>query len=713
MQPKRVDALLLPVFLRGRLRALPVLAAVVVCPSVAHAQASNDPFDVPHRFTVSTAVAPTSSSADWTRRLRAKARVGLACFELDGLVWDPTANNVPAAVVHTSYADADAGQNNLTTATTNAAALWGSTSATDFFAETRVWGGSNPVSDRCIGLKKRAASAKAEAKSKLKLKLEGDKAGAAGAKGFGGAWVNRQNLLRKSKRKAQVVSDPLVARIFDSAGTLVGEWETVRIDSTVRGDGETRIDSFGSVGGLSQAIYNSAPDMELYIRIGSPIVQLSDRGVLHVVVENNVITKRVLTGRFASVVGIPALNSTSGAWIAPIDLEGIDYDMLPHVSPLSGPTRVEFEMSGGSHSEAEGGLAGQVCSLVTDIGRGFDFADISSMPAADSELGLSCLHNVTALLDHVTLDFHATLDHLVVPYIVPGAPPGTAPAAVYVRLFDGNPAFGGTLLYGSLGTPQPFNPSVDVESREVYRVSGSNQLSATHHVNEVRIDLSLAPTVPDNTAIWIEVSMIPPAAFADIQIPPSPFADNSQDAAHEFSFASGSFAPRVDAGSGRLLCLPFELYATPYEAPVVAYCTAGTTTNGCLASISANANPNVANNAGVTIAVANVEGQKQGLIFYGVDNSSFPPVPWGSGSTSFLCVKSPTQRTGPQSSGGSVGACNGALALNWDAFVSANPTAIGVPFGAGDKVYVQAWFRDPPAPKTTNLSNAIELTVQP
>jgi hypothetical protein len=26
---------------------------------------------------------------------------------------------------------------------------------------------------------------------------------------------------------------------------------------------------------------------------------------------------------------------------------------------------------------------------------------------------------------------------------------------------------------------------------------------------------------------------------------------------------------------------------------------------------------------------------------------------------------------------------------------------------------VQAWFRDPPAPKTTNLSNAVELTVQP
>lgn len=64
-------------------------------------------------------------------------------------------------------------------------------------------------------------------------------------------------------------------------------------------------------------------------------------------------------------------------------------------------------------------------------------------------------------------------------------------------------------------------------------------------------------------------------------------------------------------------------------------------------------------------------------------------------------------------SGGTTNACGGGFALSWDAFVAANPTAIGVPFAAGDKVFVQAWFRYPPTPKTTNLSNAVELTVQP
>jgi hypothetical protein len=48
------------------------------------------------------------------------------------------------------------------------------------------------------------------------------------------------------------------------------------------------------------------------------------------------------------------------------------------------------------------------------------------------------------------------------------------------------------------------------------------------------------------------------------------------------------------------------------------YCTAGTTTNGCAASISASANPSVSLANACNISVANVEGQKSGLIFYSI-----------------------------------------------------------------------------------------------
>lgn len=147
--------------------------------------------------------------------------------------------------------------------------------------------------------------------------------------------------------------------------------------------------------------------------------------------------------------------------------------------------------------------------------------------------------------------------------------------------------------------------------------------------------------------------------------------------------------------------------------PPIAYCTAGTTTNGCVPSIGATGAASATATSGFTITVSNVEGQKQGIIFYGISNTGFTGSPWGTGGTSFLCVKAPLQRTGVQSSGGTIGGCNGSLSLDWNAYRSTHPIALGNPFSAGQIVFAQGWFRDPPAVKTTNLSDAIKFGVGP
>jgi hypothetical protein len=138
------------------------------------------------------------------------------------------------------------------------------------------------------------------------------------------------------------------------------------------------------------------------------------------------------------------------------------------------------------------------------------------------------------------------------------------------------------------------------------------------------------------------------------------------------------------------------------------YCTAGTTTNGCNATITGSRAASATAGSGFTLSVANVEGNKSGLIFYGLSGPIASP--WGTG-TSFLCVKAPTQRTGTLSSGGTSGACDGVLSIDWNQYIASNPTALGVPFAGGETVQAQAWFRDPPAPKTTNLSDALQFTV--
>ncbi|NUP96793.1 MAG: hypothetical protein HUU28_11580 [Planctomycetaceae bacterium] len=148
-----------------------------------------------------------------------------------------------------------------------------------------------------------------------------------------------------------------------------------------------------------------------------------------------------------------------------------------------------------------------------------------------------------------------------------------------------------------------------------------------------------------------------------------------------------------------------------FNAPTgpISYCTAGVTTNGCSATISAANNPSVSAANPCVINVTNVEGAKSGLIFYSITGSSTSA--WNA--SSFLCVKAPTQRTGTQVSGGTAGLCDGTLTLDWNAYQAAFPTALGQPWSAGDTVWAQAWFRDPPAGKSTNLSNGIEMTYVP
>jgi hypothetical protein len=151
-----------------------------------------------------------------------------------------------------------------------------------------------------------------------------------------------------------------------------------------------------------------------------------------------------------------------------------------------------------------------------------------------------------------------------------------------------------------------------------------------------------------------------------------------------------------------------------FDAPAVTlapYCTPGTTTSGCQASISASGMFSSGGPCNLELHVANVEGQRQGLIFYGVSGPQ--AAPWGGGSTSWLCVKAPTQRTGTQNSGGVAGACNGSFQLSFGVWILAHPGALGSPFPLGGSIWAQAWFRDPPAPKTTNLSDAIELPICP
>ncbi len=177
-------------------------------------------------------------------------------------------------------------------------------------------------------------------------------------------------------------------------------------------------------------------------------------------------------------------------------------------------------------------------------------------------------------------------------------------------------------------------------------------------------------------------------------------------------------AQRLPAGSAhvrtlamiRTASIAIALTASLARSQVTTYCTAGTTVQGCVPSISGIGIPSPYSTSGFEIVVDNVPTQRMGLIFYGL-NSIPQPQPWAVGSASYLCIFYPVNRTGAHNSGGAIGLCDGDLRVDFNSWRAANPTALGSPFALGQVLYAQGWFRDPGAAKQTNLSDGLRFVL--
>ncbi len=143
----------------------------------------------------------------------------------------------------------------------------------------------------------------------------------------------------------------------------------------------------------------------------------------------------------------------------------------------------------------------------------------------------------------------------------------------------------------------------------------------------------------------------------------------------------------------------------------VTYCTAGTSSNGCLPSMCASGAPSASAASGYTLTVSGADGQRAGMLMYGVSGPLASP--WSATSTSYRCIANPVQRMGTQNSGGTAGACDGSYSEDWNVHRASHPSALGQPFSGGETAWAQAWYRDPAASKSSGLSNGIEFYVQP
>jgi hypothetical protein len=152
-------------------------------------------------------------------------------------------------------------------------------------------------------------------------------------------------------------------------------------------------------------------------------------------------------------------------------------------------------------------------------------------------------------------------------------------------------------------------------------------------------------------------------------------------------------------GDGQLFTgSPLALRVTEGCPAPQTYCTAKLSSSGCLPAISASGAPTPTGS--FVVSVAQVEGQRAGLVFRGFNGPLSAPFQGG-----FLCVAPPLVRFPAQNSGGAAGTCGGAFSYPLSAFIAASP--------AGSSFWMQAWFRDPQSASTTGLSNGIAFTTCP
>jgi hypothetical protein len=299
--------------------------------------------------------------------------------------------------------------------------------------------------------------------------------------------------------------------------------------------------------------------------------------------------------------------------------------------------------------------------FVTGSGNGQGGADTSLIESGFSTSGYSCsAAGGTRLADQFVVPAGElwTLSKLHWFAFQTGAPTSGSITGIQVNLWSSMPATGGTPLWTG-----PANVFVSQAWTNCYRVV-SLPGDTSRAVMDVVANLASAPALPAGT-YWIDVQVAGSLASGPWAVPTVPHG--SGDDARFFSASTGWVAVS-DIASGSTQDLPFQLEgdSVPACSVVTSYCTAGTTTNGCTPSLGASGTPSASASSGFTLACSAVEGQRLGIFFYGVTGSLVQP--WAAGSTSFLCVKLPTQRTIAQASGGTLNACHGSSAMDFLAF---------------------------------------------
>lgn len=180
------------------------------------------------------------------------------------------------------------------------------------------------------------------------------------------------------------------------------------------------------------------------------------------------------------------------------------------------------------------------------------------------------------------------------------------------------------------------------------------------------------------------------------------------NAAPEYAPVGPAFEVRLGQagqlpGAGPEVAVRSHTPTGPLPGGPTVYCTAKTSSHGCVPSITFAGTPSASSGAVFDVGAVDVLEGRNGLLFYGYGAAA---VPFQGG---LRCVAAPARRTPIQGSGGQPPtACSGTYSFDFNARIRSGVDGGLVP-GAG--VYAQYWSRDPGDPFGTGLTDAVAFVV--
>jgi len=392
-------------------------------------------------------------------------------------------------------------------------------------------------------------SAVASAYSYSKVRVRGQKIDRRGNIRFTGRWKSAKPVGGRARSTRGVVRDPVVARLINNTTGVTEEWTLISIhNELVGGDFEWDNDT----------LTNTARDMIFDLKVPGAITPQA--GTLYLRVENGLVTASNATGMYAAIA-IPAVGAGSTFSIPLPNMIEVDYDMGGNPADDLVP---ELEFDNGADAEDAAAKGHDNGGTTTDIGSGFDHANISVPLAPIVTLGVPTVPGMFHVADDFIIEPTLTgeptqLDLLALPLFQQGFGPNPAPIeAVFVRIWEGNPMLGGFPIAGNLGE----NRLLEVRDLNTFRLDPSEPLHTNERpMVEALIEMDWAPPLVPGE-YWLEFTVQGPS---EVYAVPATNRTGDENALVFFAPAN-QWQPMQDP-SGEILDLAFNLRYVAQEFP--------------------------------------------------------------------------------------------------------------------------------------------------